>query len=353
MLKLNNVCKNLGEFNLSNLNLKVKRGEYFMILGKSGAGKSLFLELITGMQHPDKGEIILDEKNITHKKIQKRQVGMVFQDYAIFPHLSVYRNIGYPLKSKGYSKEYQSNTILTVAGQMNLTHLLDRDPGTLSGGELQRVALARVLTLKPKLLLLDEPLVSLDVQLRKDIRTILRKIHQSGQTILHVTHDYEETITLADKVAILQNGQIIQSGTPAEIFHHPKTSFIAEFIGLKNYIPVNLFITEDDICQAKVKGHHNLVLCMLNGKSKGNGHLIISAEDITISLDKMSTSAINNFQGVIKELHPGIKGMEVVVDIGVEMTSIISQRSTKSLDLREGKTVWVSFKASGVRFIGE
>jgi len=353
MLELNNVCKNLGEFNLSNLNLKVNKGEYFMILGKSGAGKSLFLELITGMQNPDKGEIILDGINITHKKIQKRQVGMVFQDYAIFPHLNVYNNIGYPLQNKGLSKEKRDRLILKVADQMDIKHLLKRNPGTLSGGELQRVALARVLTLKPKLLLLDEPLVSLDVQLRKDIRTILRKIHQSGQTILHVTHDYEETITLADKVAILQNGQLIQSGTPSEIFHHPKTSFVAEFIGLKNYIPVNLFNTDDDLCQAKVKGHQNLVLCLLNDKSKGNGHLIINAEDIIISLDKMSTSAINNFQGVIKEMHPGIKGMEVVVDIGVEITSIITKRSTKNLDLREGKVVWVSFKASGVRFITE
>ena len=306
MLELDNVCKNLGEFNLSNLNLKVNKGEYFMILGKSGAGKSLFLELITGMQNPDKGEIILDGINITHKKIQKRQVGMVFQDYAIFPHLSVYNNIGYPIKNKGLSKENRASVILKVANQMNITHLLDRNPGTLSGGELQRVALARVLILKPKLLLLDEPLVSLDVQLRKDIRTILRKIHQSGQTILHVTHDYEETITLADKVAILQNGQIIQSGTPAEIFHHPKTSFVAEFIGLKNYIPVNLNKTEEGLCQARVRGHQNLILYLLNNQSKGNGHLIINAEDITISLDKLSASAINNFNGVIKELHPGI-----------------------------------------------
>jgi len=235
MLELNNISLKLGEFSLENINLKVNKGDYFVLLGVSGAGKSILLEMIAGMLYPDKGTIILQGKDITNVKIQERGVGLVFQDYAIFPNMTVKQNIAFPLKCKKLNKKGIEQKINEIAEIVNISHLLHRKPESLSGGEQQRVALGRILTLEPKCLLLDEPLSSLDAQLRDGMQTLLRKINRMGQTIIHVTHDYREAISLANKLAVLYEGQIIQTGTPKEVFHNPGSKFVANFTGIKNF----------------------------------------------------------------------------------------------------------------------
>jgi molybdopterin-binding protein len=235
---------------------------------------------------------------------------------------------------------------------MHITPLLHRKPSTLSGGELQRVALARTLASDPTILLLDEPLTSLDVQIRAGMRKLLRQIHQKGQTIIHVTHDYEEAISLATRVAVLHEGRIIQSGTADEVFHHPRSEFVAHFIGIRNFFPATIAeVAEypENIAMAKVTD--KIRVALIPGKYNSKGFVMIRGEDVIISKEKPHTSAVNNFEGTITEIHPGIHGMELHLDIGVHLVAVITKQSLNNLMLSEGDKIWTSFKASAVRFI--
>src|ERR1035437_3071590 len=194
MLRLIDINRKLGSFALSEINLKVTDGEYYVLLGRSGSGKTQLLELIAGLEHPDSGGIFLDNIEITRQRIQDRKIGIVFQDYAIFPHMTVFGNIAYPLRARKEDKKNIDEKVRKAAEAMNITHILMRGTEKLSGGELQRVALARTLITSPRLLLLDEPLSSLDTSLKDDLKRLLRNLNKAGQTIIHVTHDYGDAI---------------------------------------------------------------------------------------------------------------------------------------------------------------
>jgi len=227
---------------------------------------------------------------------------------------------------------------------MNITHLLNRKPATLSGGELQRVALARTLALKPEILLLDEPLASLDIQLKDELRHLLRNINKKGQTIIHVTHDYQEVISLANKIAIINNGSIEQTGTPNEIFQHPKSQFIANFTGIKNFFKAELKNKQAII-------NNSIAFTLLTDKTQGKGNVLINSQDIIISENKVESSACNNFKGIITDIIPAPLGIEIFTDIGIKMVALITTQSLKKLNLYKGKNIWISFKASGVIFL--
>ena len=353
MLEIKNLTKSYGDFRITDLNLSVKRNEYYVILGVSGAGKTLLLEMIAGLTVPDKGEIYFEDRDITYEKIQKRKVGLVFQDHAIFPHMTVRENIAYGMKNKNLDSKEITSRVHVLTEQMAITSLIDRKPWTLSGGELQRVALARTLASEPHLLLLDEPLASLDVQIRKELRQLLRQIHQSGQTIIHVTHDYEEAISLATGVAILHKGTIFQTGTPDEVFHHPKSEFVANFIGIKNFFPARLkevvITSSDKVTMAVI--NDKLSIGVLTEDHDREGFIMIRGEDILISNTRVETSAINHFEGKITDIHPGIHGIELHIDCGIDLVAVISKHSLQELHLFEGKMVWISIKASAVKFL--
>lgn len=351
MLKIEQIEKKFSGFHLQQINLEVEQGEYFMLLGKSGSGKSLILEILAGMQEPDSGKVVLRNKEITHMDIRKRNIGLLFQDNAIFPHLSVFDNIAYPLRSKGLSKKDIQRRVHQLAEDFEILHLVNRKTTHLSGGETQRVALSRTLAMKPDLLLLDEPLTSLDVQLRQGIRKLLRKINRQGQTIIHVTHDHEEAILLADRVAVINQGRIIQSGPTTEVFHHPKNEFVANFTGIRNFFRAS-FIKKnaDGTYLAKING--GISFKVLQYPKSKEGSVIIRCQDIILSKQKAETTAINNFQGSIREILPAIHGFEILVDIGVRLSVLISQESLQKLRLEEGMRIWASFKASAVRVLG-
>ena len=239
MLDVQHIEKVYQDFSLKDISFQVEDGDYFVILGPSGAGKTQILEILAGLILPDEGKIMLDDREITYRKIQKRPFGLVFQDLAIFPHLSVRDNIRYPLRSGRTGRKEMDELTATIAASTEISHLLERRPSSLSGGELQRVALARTLMRKPRYLLLDEPLASLDVSLRQGLRSLLKRLNTEGQTIIHVTHDYEEAMVLAGKVAVLDQGRIIQSGPADQVFHHPESEFMARFTGVKNYFVRN------------------------------------------------------------------------------------------------------------------
>lgn len=349
MLKIDKLNLKFKAFEIIDINFSVDKGDYFVLLGKSGAGKSLILEMIAGLVSPDSGNILLNKKNITNEKIQSRKVGLVFQDYAIFPHMSVYDNIAYPLKAKKQNSKDISKEVTKYADELEIIHLLKRSPKTLSGGELQRVALARTLILKPDLLLLDEPLSSLDIQLRKGLRGLLRKLNKNGQTIIHVTHDYEDAVSLANKVAVMHQGSIIQNGTPKEIFQQPKSEFVANFTGTKNFFKARIESQgEGNLKKAYI--NTSLTVCLYTEAESGEGFVKIKNKNIILSTEKNEMSTQNNYKGVVKDIIPAHFGYEILIDVGVDLSVLISGESLKELNIREKESLWVSFKASSVKF---
>lgn len=345
MLEIKNISVALGEFQLRNINLELEKGDYYILLGKSGVGKTVLLEIIAGLIKPHAGKVILNHKDITHEKIQKREVGIVFQDFSIFPHLTVKQNIEYPLKHKKINDHKRKLLVEEFAELTGITHLLNRGTQNLSGGELQRVALARMLVTKPQCLLLDEPLASLDVQLKGDLRNLLRKINQSGTTILHVTHDYEEAIALSNKVAVMHEGAIIQKGLAKEVFQKPANEFVANFTGIKNFFAAE-FLNQNT---AKINGA--IEIKVSNKGQLKRGKIIICGEEIILSNDRIESSAVNNFKGTIKQIIPYLTNFEIIVDIGIELSVVISEESLIKYHFNEDKKVWVSFKSSAIKII--
>jgi len=348
LLELKNISKKYKQFSLKEINLRVENGDYFVLLGNSGSGKSLLLELIAGLIQPKEGEIYLNGDNLTKKPIQKRQIGLVFQDFALFPHKTVQENILYALNVSGEGNAEKKAKLNDIAVRMNIQHLLNRMPGTLSGGESQRVALARTLVKKPKVLLLDEPLSSLDVQLRSGLRALLKEINKKGQTIIHVTHDYDEAIALGKKVAVIDDGKIIQSGTIQSVFKNPESEFVANFVGMKNFFKSILYQNKERTF-AKVNGETEI--CLLSDDEEGEGYVMIRDEDILIYDKRPESSAMNNFEGIVKEAIPARLGMEVAIQASLLFFVLITHESYERMELEQGKKVWISFKASAVRFL--
>lgn len=225
---------------IKDFSLDVEKGNFTTLLGSSGCGKTTILKLISGFLEPQSGTITINGKKINGVLPNKRKIGMVFQDYALFPHMTVEQNLLYGLKlEKGFSKNKKAalKTVLETAQSLGIEEFLKRFPSELSGGQQQRVALGRVLVLKPDLLLMDEPLSSLDTKLRIKVREELKEIQKKlGITTIYVTHDQEEALGLSDKIAVINNGQIIQYDTPEKIYFEPKDKFVADFVGRANIL---------------------------------------------------------------------------------------------------------------------
>ncbi len=219
------------------LTLEVPRGSFFALLGPSGCGKTTTLRMIGGFEEPDEGAIYLGDQPVTGLPPHKRDVNTVFQSYALFPHLSIFENVAFGLRRKGIKGETLKGRVREILGMVDLTGMGDRKPRQLSGGQQQRVALARALVNSPQVLLLDEPLGALDLKLRKQMQLTLKQIqHEIGITFVHVTHDQEEAMTMADQIAVMNRGRIEQLGAPEELYERPRTSFVARFLGASNLL---------------------------------------------------------------------------------------------------------------------
>lgn len=222
---------------LENLNLKIKKGELVSLLGPSGCGKTTTLRVVAGFIEPTGGTFMLGDEDYTHMPVHKRNFGLVFQSYALFPHLTVEENVAFGLKMKKVKKEEINKKVSEMLEVVDMAHLAKRYPKELSGGQRQRVAIARALVIEPSLLLLDEPLSNLDAKLRLKMRVEIRKLQQKlGITTLFVTHDQEECFSISDRVAVLNKGVIEQFDTPENIYSNPSTEFVARFVGFENFI---------------------------------------------------------------------------------------------------------------------
>jgi multiple sugar transport system ATP-binding protein len=236
---LTRIGKHFGDVAaLEDINLAIEPGEFFSLLGPSGSGKTTTLRIIAGLETPDSGTVSLDGRDITHVSPGGRDAAMVFQSYALYPHMTVARNIGFPLKMVNTPKVEINRLVLQAAGRVDIAHLLDRRPGQLSGGQQQRCALARAIVRSPKLFLLDEPLSNLDARLRMQTRVELKKLQRTLRvTAIYVTHDQEEAMTLSDRMAIFMAGRIVQVGTPEDVYRRPSSTAVAGFLGSP---PMNL-----------------------------------------------------------------------------------------------------------------
>ena len=346
MLRIRNVSKDLGEFAIRDVSFDVEDGAYFVLLGASGVGKTVLLETVAGIVAPDAGRVLWDDEDITHARIQKRGLGLVYQDQALFPHMTVYRNIAYGLRWRW--RAAVRDRVRALAADVGVSDLVHRYPGTLSGGEAQRVALARALATEPRCLLLDEPISSLDQRARAEVRALLRRLHRQGHTVLHVTHDYEEAVSLATRVGVMENGSIVQVGQSREVFHHPKSEFVAGFVGIRNFFAGQLEPLQDGLARFVTAG---LVFLVATDAPPGPGNLILRSEDIVLAPTRTDTSAQNNFLGTVVDLAPARRGVEVTVDVGVELAALVTEQSVARLHLACGRKVWVSFKAAAARYI--
>lgn len=232
-IKIENVYKNFGDTKiLKGINLSIQKGEFVVFVGPSGCGKTTLLRLIAGLEYLSSGNIYIDEKNVNNLSPSKRKLAMVFQSYALYPHMNVRGNIGFGLKMQKIDKKIISEKVQKIAETLNLTEYLDRKPKELSGGQRQRVAIGRALIRNPRAFLLDEPLSNLDAALRVQMRFEIKSLHQKlKNTMIYVTHDQIEAMTLADKIVLMKQGKTEQVGTPRELHNTPANTFVASFIG--------------------------------------------------------------------------------------------------------------------------
>lgn len=346
MLKIKHISKRFGDFALSDINLSIPEGEYFVLLGRSGSGKTQLLELIAGLNYPDSGEIWIDNVDVTRDTMRRRNTGLMFQDFAIFPNMTVFGNIAYPLHCRKYARKEITQQVNQIAGELNISHLLARFTQNLSSGELQRVALARTLITSPKLLLLDEPMASIDASLRDDIKKIFRQLNRNGLTIVHVTHDYREAVSLAASVGVLHNGRIVQEGTPHEVFKKPASKFVARYAGIKNFFRVKFF-SEGDVWKARSANATEFIL--KEEEYPPEGLIIIRNDSIKIHTEKPSGNHTNCFKGIVTDIYPTEYGMEISVEAGLKFFVDVSGDNYKLLQITEASEVWITFPAEAVQ----
>jgi len=335
----------LDEFHLREIDLDITSGEYFVILGPTGGGKTVLLETIAGLHRLRQGRILLDGEEITAAPPERRGVGFVYQDYALFPHLNVAQNIGFGLKLRGEERTVIQQRVDEMARLLSIDHLLHRRPGTLSGGEQQRAALARALIVGPRLLLLDEPLSALDPETRESLQRELARLHRElGTTTIHVTHDFEEAVSLGDRIAILNAGRVVQVGSPDDIFRRPESEFVARFVGVRNIFEGDLHAGKDGYKLLVLDGTRIAVVTERNGRV----HASIRPEDIIISREPLRSSARNSFRGRIVEIADRGTLIYVTVRVPSEFACVITRRSLDEMELAEGQEICVAFKASAV-----
>ncbi len=291
-LVLNRVSKYYGDFcAVDDLSLTVPDGSFFALLGPSGCGKTTTLRMIAGLEEPTQGTINIGETDITTQKPYRRNVNTVFQNYALFPHLTIFENIAFGLRRRGI-KEVK-NEVMAALELVELAHLAERKPGQLSGGQQQRIAVARAIVNRPEVLLLDEPLGALDLKLRRQMQIELKRIQMEiGITFIHVTHDQEEAMTMADTIAVMNQGKIEQMGSATELYEAPKTAFVANFLGQCNLIKAKVQSRAGGKAVVSAKGHTFEI--PLSRVSTESDSVLLGVRPEKLRLDDSGTNSIKD-----------------------------------------------------------
>lgn len=358
VLEIHKLKAKVGKFELRDISLNVAKGTSFVILGLSGSGKTTLLKAILGLVKISSGKIIYQGRDITNLSVAKRKISYVPQKLVLYPHMTVYENIQYPLKILKIAKHEQKEKIREVLEFMEMWHKRDSYPYHLSGGESQRVSIARALVLDWPLILMDEPLVGIDNPKARKIRKLINdslKIYE--KSMIYVTHQLEEAAELGNKVAIMQEGRIERISTVDEIISNPNSKFVAELVNLENILTME-FKREADANFGILRSAGKELKFTLPYTDKYNdGDLVtisISPDSITISTEPItSLSARNIFRGRVKEIKRYFESpYRVIVDCcGIELTALITQLAQEELKLKEGKEVYMIFKTTSIRYL--
>ncbi|RNE62582.1 ABC transporter ATP-binding protein [Cryobacterium tepidiphilum] len=314
-LELKDVGRSFGGREaLADLNLTIRAGEFIALLGPSGCGKSTALNCLAGLLPLTHGEILIDGKRIDVLPSEKRDFGMVFQNYALFPHLSVAKNVAFGLEVRGVAKAEIKRRVSEAIALVKLEEHAKKLPGQLSGGQQQRVAIARAVVLEPRIVLMDEPLSNLDAKLRLDMRTEIRRLHQSlGLTTVYVTHDQEEALSLADRLVVLREGRVQQIGTPTELHNNPANWHVADFMGYRNLLDMEL--TEVSGSEARVSGHGLSLAATLAQPAKPGDtvRMAMRPHDLNVVNDHTVTTGRNVFTATVGVVE--YQGREFAVEV--------------------------------------
>jgi len=362
---INGICKSFGDFEvLKNVSLEIKKGEFFSLLGPSGCGKTTLLRIIAGFEHPDEGTLTLDGNNVLSLPPNKRHTNTVFQNYALFPHLSVYENVAFSPRLKKLSESEIKTKVEQYLNLVRLEGHADKKPNQLSGGQKQRVAIARALINEPRVLLLDEPLSALDAKLRQHMLIELDRIHDEiGITFIYVTHDQQEALSVSDRLAVMNLGDILQIGTPHEIYESPSTDFVARFIGETNLFDgvitsvekVKINENSDEmeyLAEVEIPELGKIKVTDIDEVQVGQRvSFTIRPEKIAITKEMPTTKRpyINHFQGIVDE--PIYSGFQTKFYVKVQdkiLIRVIKQHanySDEGPDIRWKDSVFLSWSA--------
>ena len=344
MLRLENISRTVGNFAISNATFSAGKGEYVVILGPTGCGKTVLLETIAGIGRADEGKIFIAGEDVTHRPPEKRNIGFVYQRSMLFPHYTVAKNISYGMRIRKLPAAEQRRRMENLAEMLGIEHLLEREVGNLSGGESQKVALARALAIEPPILLLDEPLAPLDPGSRENLRKELLQMHRQLSTaIVHVTHDQLTARVLADKIGVMQDGFLRQFGTAEDVFHRPDSEFVARFVGMENVYRGRASAGEGG-CEVKVGG------IALKTASTLAGHvgLCISPEVIHVVKHNETTCA-NMLTGMVRDVSDRGAMFKIIIDVaGLPFTVHSSRHEYEHNPVAAGTEATIGFDPEDV-----
>ena len=334
---IKDAVKRYGDFTaLNGVSLNIQEGEFFTLLGPSGCGKTTLLRMIAGFNSIEAGDFYFGEKWINDVAAHKRDIGMVFQNYAIFPHLTVKENVAYGLKARKVGKKEMDERVAEALKLVQIEHLADRKPSELSGGQQQRVALARAFVIEPSVLLMDEPLSNLDAKLRVQMRTVIKKLQRRLDiTTIYVTHDQEEALAISDRIAVMKDGNIMQIGTPNEIYAKPQNPFVAGFIGVSNFMDCDIKGGENGVADVSIQGELSIQVPVSRAFT-GKGKISARPEQLFFSKDGMPGKILfSTFLGDFIEY-------EVELDDGQSL--IVNEYTKDTTEVHtDGERVFLSF----------
>jgi spermidine/putrescine transport system ATP-binding protein len=351
-VELVSLTKRFTEVAVDNIDLQIASGEFFSLLGPSGCGKTTTLRLIGGFEQPTSGRILLDGVDVSAMPAHKRNVNTVFQSYALFPFLTVYDNVAFGLRNKQLSASERRGRVYSALDLVKLRPFEKRRPGQLSGGQQQRVALARALVLQPSVLLLDEPLGALDAKLRRSLKVELKALQeQVGITFLYVTHDQEEALTMSDRLAVMRDGKIVQIGPPTEVYEQPADTYVADFLGVSNLMPVDVVSRgpgshcEVRLGEAKLSVDHGGV------DAPDHAHAVIRPERVRI--EEYGSAGPNRVPAMVERLVYLGSATQVYLRLGAGSDiQALLQNDGNSDDLAQGKPVHAYLAPEALRVLG-